>query len=57
MDAINCYLASKYKRMLASVEKTIKEEISGDRNHRKLLALKTNRENLINKYNDVTRKT
>lgn len=55
--AINYYLARKYKRLLVSLEITIKNEITGDRNHRKLQALKTNRENLINKYNDVTRKT
>ena len=52
---LKVYLCDKYLNKLRVIEDSIRDEISGDNNHKKLKWLKTSRETLINKYNEVNR--
>lgn len=50
---IKTYLCDKYLHNLKVVQDRIRDEIAGENNHRRLRYMKTTRENLINKYNEI----
>jgi hypothetical protein len=50
------FCSEKYQRKLKKVENSIQDEISKRKNHKRIGFLKTSRETLIQKYNEVTRR-
>lgn len=50
------FLETKYKAQLDKIEVGVQSEISSRRNHKKITWLKALRQNLIQKYNETTRR-
>lgn len=55
-NSMRLFLSRKYLRLLGLVERRIKKEIIGKRNHKKYNYLKNARTNLIEKYNEINSK-
>lgn len=47
------YLKRKYLRRLDEIERAIKKNLNGSKNHKNFSYLKSMRENIINKYNEI----
>ena len=47
------YLKKKYLRTLDKIERAIKKNLNGNKNHKNFSYLKSMRENIINKYNEI----
>ena len=50
------FCSEKYQKKLKKIEDAIQDEISKRKNHKRIGFLKTSRETLIKKYNEVTRR-
>jgi hypothetical protein len=50
---VNEYLKKKYLRTLDQIERAIKKNLNGSKNHKKFSYLKAMRENIITKYNEI----
>lgn len=50
------FASDKYMRKLSVIQSSIQDEISSRKNHKKISYLKSMRETLIEKYNEVTRR-
>ena len=50
------FCSDKYQNKLKRIEDAIQDEISKRKNHKRIGFLKTSRETLIQKYNEVTRR-
>ena len=50
------FCSEKYQRKLKKIEDAVQGEISKRKNHKRIGFLKTSRETLIQKYNEVTRR-
>lgn len=50
------FCSDKYQKKLKMIEDAIQDEISKRKNHKRIGFLKTSRETLIQKYNEVTRR-
>jgi len=47
------HLKKKYLKTLDRIERAIKKNLNGSKNHKRFSYLKTMRENIINKYNEI----
>lgn len=51
---VNAHLKAKYLTQLDKVERWIRNEMNGSKNHKKISNLKTRRLTIVNKYNEIS---